>query len=169
MTVTTAPYWSEVSGEARIGRRDLLVLSAAAAAFLLTTGKQPIAARTSPQDFVRSLSKTRWSWTVELAVLQRYGHDRQAALDLLWAALELHLDPAQRWRQKPSLRLYDLYAAAVDSDGRVALARLVTSRSSDPALLTRAALWSDPSRQRRSSIWHTTGPDGPIGIDLRAA
>lgn len=168
MTVTTAPYWSEVSGEARIGRRDVLVLSAAAAAFLLATGKQPIAATVSPHQFVRSLSKTRWSWTVELAVLQRYGDDRQAALDLLRAAIELDLDPTQRWLQKPSLRLYDLYAAAVDSNERAALARLVTSRSSDPVLLARAALWSDPSRQRRASIWRTTGPDGPIGVDLRA-
>ena len=170
MTVTTAPWWSEVSGEARIGRRALLVLSAAAAAAMFTVGKQPVAATVSPQDFVRSLGKFRWSWNVELAVLQRLDTDRGAALDLLWAALERDLDPAQRWRQKPALRLYDLYAAAADVNGRAALARLVASRSSDAALLARASLWSDASRARRSNIWRTMGPDRrSIGIVLRDA
>ena len=172
MTAATAPYWSEVSRDGRIGRRGLLILSAGAAAALLTAGNAPLLPGTpiSPQDFVRSLGKARWGWTVELAVLQRFGNDRRAALDLLWAALELDLDPAQLWRRRPALRLYDLYAAAADANGRAALAKLVAARSSDPALLARAALWSDPARPPRSRLWRTMGPDRqPIGIALGGA
>lgn len=174
MTVTTAPDWSEVSGEARIGRRGLLVLSAGAAAALLAGSPSPLFPPAAPsltaQQFVRSLSKVRWGWSVELAVLQHYPTDRRYALDLLWAALELDLDPTQRRQHKPALRLYDLYAAAAGHSGQTALAHLVTSRSSDPKLLARAALWSASARTRRSNIWRTMGPDRrPIGIVLRAA
>jgi hypothetical protein len=163
MTAKTAPCWSEESGERRIGRRELFVLSAAAAATLLTAGSAPSLAAPA-RDLVGAVGSARWGWTVELAVLQRLGKDRRAALELLWAALERDLTRPMR---KPSLRLYDLYAAATDSAGRAALARLVLARSSDPALLSRTLLWSDPVRQRRNSLWRTTGPDRqPIGIDL---
>jgi hypothetical protein len=172
MTVTTAPYWSEVSGEARIGRRGLLILSAGAAAALLTAGKSlPLASPPlTPQQFVRALSKTRWGWNVELAVLHQYATDRRYALDLLWAALELDLDPAQRRQQRPAYRLYDLFAAASDASGRAALARLVEARSLDAALLARTQFWLDPARRRPLRVWHTIGPDRrPIGIVLNDA
>jgi hypothetical protein len=173
MTVATAPYWSEVSGEARIGRRGLLILSAGAAAALLTVGNPLsstlVIAPVSPQEFVRTLGKARWSWAVELAVLQRLDNDRRGALDLLWAALEVDIDPSQRRHRRPALRLYDLYAAATNADGRAALARLAAA-SSDPALISRASLWSDPTRSRRSPVWRTVGPDRrPIGIALSDA
>jgi hypothetical protein len=173
MRVATAPYWSEVSGEARIGRRGLLILSAGAAVAFLTAGKSlPLGRPTpTPQQFVRALSKNRWGWNVELAVLHQYAADRRYALDLLWAALEFDLDPAQRRQQRPAYRLYDLYAAASDASGRGALARLVVAApSSDPALSARAQFWSDPSRRRGSRIWRTMGPDRrPVGIVLSDA
>jgi hypothetical protein len=173
MTTTTLPDWSTVSrGDSRIGRRSLLVLSAGAAAALLVGSKAPPIqpAALSPPEFVRALSKSRWGWQVELAVLQRLDTDRQAALDLLWAALELDLDPAQRWRRKHALRLYDLYAAAADDVGRLALVVLVRSRSADTALLARADRWSEPSRASAARLWRTTGPNHrPLGIRLGRA
>lgn len=172
-----ATHWSDgPEGTAGIGRRDLLVVSAAAAAALflaadpklaLTLGRE---AASSPADIVRSFSKPHWDWTVELAVLARLDTDRAGALALLWAALELDLDPAQKWRLKPALRLYDLYAAATDSAGRTALAALVRSGSTDPALLARATLWSDASRVASPRMWRTVGPDRrPLGIYLARA
>ncbi len=80
------------------------------------------------------------------------------------------LDPAQKWRLKPALRLYDLYAAAADGNGRLGLAALVRARSTDPALLARATLWSDPSRAAHPRMWRTVGPDHrPLGIYLVGA
>ena len=175
MTATTLPDWSAVSGgDIRIGRRGLLVLSAGAAATLLIGGVgplvEPAAPRLSPSEFVRALSKTRWGWQIELAVLQRLDTDRATALDLLWAALELDLDPAQRWRRKHALRLYDLYAAASGESGRLALAALVRSRSADPTLLARADRWSQPARAPAPHLWRATGPDRrPLGILLGSA
>jgi hypothetical protein len=107
---------------------------------------------------------------VELAVLSRLDTDRAGALSLLWAALELDLDPTQKWRMKPALRLYDLYAAIADGSGRLALADLVRARSADPALLARATLWSDASREAHPRMWRTVGPDHrPLGIYLARA
>ena len=75
MTTTTLPHWSAVSGgTARLGRRDLLILTAGAAAALIAgtmPAMRPAATQLSPHQFVRALSKTRWGWQVELAVLQR--------------------------------------------------------------------------------------------------
>ena len=172
-----AARWSEVPASVgTIGRRDLLVLSAGAvAALLLADDKQlhralALAAPLSPAEVVRNLPKSRWDWAVELAVLHRIDADRPAALALLWAALELDLDPAQTWRNKPALRLYDLYAAASDAPGRTALAALVRDRSSHPALLARATLWSDASRPAYPRVWRTTGPDQQLlGIFLAQA
>ena len=173
MTATTLPDWSAVSGgDIRIGRRGLLVLSASAAAVLLMGGVPPLVqpSALSPSEFVRALSKTRWGWQVELAVLQRLDADRAAALALLWAALELDLDPTQRWRRKHALRLYDLYAAASGGSGRLALSALVRSRSADPALLARADRWSQPARAPAPRLWRATGPDRrPLGILLGPA
>ena len=173
MTATTLPDWSAVSGgDIRIGRRDLLVLSAGAAAALLLGGNALLVPPTppSPSDFVRALSKSRWGWQIELAVLQRLDTDRAAALALLWAAIELDLDPTQRWRRKPALRLYDLYAAASGESGRLALAALVRSRSADPALLARAGRWSQPARVPAPRLWRATGPARrPLGILLSPA
>jgi hypothetical protein len=175
MTTTTLPNWSAASGgDIRIGRRGLLVLSASAAAALMVGGSallvQPMTRVLSSSEFVRALSKTRWGWQVELAVLQRLDTDRKAALDLLWAALELDLDPTQRWRRKHALRLYDLYAAASDEGGRMALAALVRSRSNDTSLLSRARRWSQPIPERAARLWRTIGPDRqPLGILLGPA
>lgn len=175
--MSIASEWSVLSdGRAGIGRRDLLVMSAAAAATLLAAA-DPNLRRTlslarplGPAEMVRSFPKLRWDWAVELAVLQRLDADRAGALALLWAALELDLDPAQTWRQKPALRLYDLYAAASDPAARAALAELVRTRSSHPALLARASLWSDPSRAAHPRLWRTAGPDRrPLGIYLAEA
>lgn len=169
--------WSDGSdGAAKIGRRDLLVVTAAAAAALLAAGNQPLrrtlalSARLSPSEMVRSFPKAHWDWTVELAVLQRIDTDRTGALELLWAALELDLDPAQKWRTKPALRLYDLYAAASDTAGRTALAAFVRTRSNHPALLARADLWADTTRLAHPRMWRTTAPDQrPLGIYLAQA
>lgn len=169
--------WSEVpASEAAIGRRDLLVIGAGAAAALFLANDNvlrraiALAAPMPAADFVRSIPKPRWDWTVELAVLNRIDTDRGAALALLWAALELDLDPSQQWRTKPALRLYDLYAAATDVVGRSALAAFVRERSSHPALLARATLWSDTSRAAHPRMWRTTGPDQrPLGIYLAQA
>jgi len=142
---------------------------------LLIAGSDPLtrlvtAPMTSPAEMVRAFPKPRWDWTVELAVLYRLESDRNGALALLWAALELDLDPAQKWRLKPALRLYDLFAAASDSAGRLALADLVRARSSEPALLARATLWSDPARLPQPRLWRTVGPDlSPLGIYLTPA
>lgn len=169
-----AARWSKVPAST-IDRRDLLVIGAGAAAALLIAGREPLrraisATGTSPAEMVRSFPKSRWDWTVELAVLHRIDADRPGALALLWAALELDLDPAQTWRQKPALRLYDLYAAATDAAGRTALATLVRDRSGHPALLARATLWSDASRPAYPRMWRTTGPDQqPLGIYLAQA
>lgn len=172
-----AARWSEVPASAStIGRRDLLVIGAGAAAALFLADDKPLrraialAAPLSVAEIVRSLPKARWDWAVELAVLQRLEADRTAALTLLWAALELDLDPAQKWRTKPALRLYDLYAAASDSAGRTALAELVRTRSTHPALLARATLWADTSRGALPRMWRTAGPDHrPLGIYLAEA
>jgi hypothetical protein len=119
---------------------------------------------------VRAFPKARWDWTVELAVLHRLDTDRNGALALLWAALELDLDPTQKWRLKPALRLYDLFAAASETGGRLVLAALVRARSKEPALLARASLWSDPARSAQPRLWRTVGPDqAPLGIYLRPA
>ena len=169
-----AARWSEVPAST-IDRRDLLVLGAGAAAALLIAGNEPLrktisAAATSPAQLVESFPKSRWDWTVELAVLHRIETDRPGALALLWTALELDLDPSQTWRQKPALRLYDLYAAASDAAGRIALAALVRARSTHPALLARATLWSDISRPAHPRMWRTAGPDNrPLGIYLAQA
>ena len=169
-----AARWSEVPAST-IGRRDLLVVGAGAAAALLIAGSEPLrraisASAASPADIVRSFPKSRWDWTVELAVLHRIDADRAGALALLWAALELDLDPAQTWRSKPALRLYDLYAAASDAAGRTALAALVRARSDHPALLARATLWSDALRPAHPRMWRTTGPDQQLlGIFLAQA
>lgn len=176
MATSIVSQWSGLpDGATRLGRRDLLVVSAAAAAGLLIAGRAPLArllnqTATAPSDLVRSLPKSRWDWTVELAVLHRLDADRPAALALLWAALELDLDPAQTWRRKPALRLYDLYAAASDAAGRMALAGLVRARSTHPALLARATLWSDASRPAHPRLWRTVGPGHqPLGIYLAGA
>lgn len=169
--------WSGLpDGATKIGRRDLLVVTAAAAAALFVAGNQPLrrtialSARLAPAEMVRSFPKAHWDWTVELAVLQRLDADRAGALAILWAAFELDLDPAQKWRTKPALRLYDLYAAASDADGRAALAALVRDRSAHPALLARATLWSDTTRAAHPRMWRTTGPDRePLGIYLAGA
>jgi hypothetical protein len=172
-----AARWSEVPASGtRLGRRDLLVISAGAAAALFVaadpqlrrTLAQPAAL--DPADVVRALPKSRWDWTVELAVLGRLDADRPAALALLWAALELDLGPRRKWRRRPALRLYDLYAAAADADGRASLAALVRERSSEPALLARASLWSEPNRSAHPRLWRTVGPDRqPLGIYLTRA
>jgi hypothetical protein len=171
--------WSGLSaGEVDRGRRRMLVVGASAAAALILAGslplKQAIATLRSgplgPADIVRSFGKARWDWTVELAVLHHIETDRGFALDLLWAALELDLDPAAKWRRKRGLRLYDLYAAAATDADRARLVRLVTSRSADPALLARAVLWADATRPRRFRLWRTTGADGRmLGIRLAPA
>ena len=172
-----ATHWSDgPDGTAQIGRRDLLVVTAGAAVALflaadprleLTLGS---AAALSPADLVRTFPKPHWDWTVELAVLARLDTDRAGALALLWAALELDLDPTQKWRLKPALRLYDLYAAAADGTGRAALASLVRARSTDPALLARATLWSDATRRAHPRMWRTVGPDRQsLGIYLAQA
>ena len=175
--MTSIAHWSDgPDGAASIGRRDLLVVTAGAAAalFLAADPKLEASLRSaptlSPADLVRSFPKPHWDWNVELAALSRLDADRDGALALLWAALELDLDPAQKWRLKPALRLYDLYAAAADGAGRAALAALVRARSADPALLARATLWSDPARLAHPRVWRTVGPDHrPLGIYLGAA
>ncbi|MEO7221996.1 MAG: hypothetical protein ABIY37_05935 [Devosia sp.] len=156
-----------------IARRDLLLVSAGAAAAMFFAANQPVrrtialSAALTPAERVRALPKLHWDWTVELAVLHRFDTDRSGALALLWAALELDLDPSQTWRTKPALRLYDLYAAASDVTGRAALADLVRAQSTHPALLARATLWSDPSRAAHPRLWRTVGPDRqPLGIYL---
>lgn len=177
MTGDMAARWSEVPAQSpTLGRRDLLVIGAGAAAALFLAQSEPLrrsmarAAPLAPAQMVRSFPKSRWDWTVELAVLHRLDNDRTAALDLLWAALELDLDPTQKWRRKPALRLYDLYAAVADTTGRQALAALVRSRSTEPALLARASLWSDASRAPLPRLWRTVGPDRqPLGIYLAQA
>ena len=167
--------WSALPDGRPIGRRELLVVSAATAATLLIAGSEPLARLVtapamSPAEMVRAFPKPRWDWTVELAVLHRLDSDRSGALALLWAALELDLDPTQKWRLKPALRLYDLYAAASDAAGRMALATLVRTRSTEPALLARASLWSDPDRTPHPRVWRTVGPDlSPLGIYLAQA
>jgi hypothetical protein len=167
--------WSALPDSRSIGRRELLVVSAATAATLLIAGSDPLArlvtgTSQSPAELVRAFPKPRWDWTVELAVLHRFDSDRNGALALLWAALELDLDPTQKWRLKPALRLYDLFAAASDTAGRLALAELVRARSGEPALLARAVLWSDPDRTPRPRLWRTVGPDRrPLGIYLTQA
>lgn len=170
----TVADWSTLPDGRPIGRRDLLVVSASAAAGLLIAGSGPLArlvtSTASPAELVRSFPKPRWDWTVELAVLHRLESDRDGALELLWAALELDLDPAQKWRLKPALRLYDLFAAASDRARRLALAELVRARSTEPALLARATLWSDPARSPQPRLWRTVGPEGrPLGIYLAPA
>jgi hypothetical protein len=168
-----ATQWSDIpDGRAQLGRRDLLVVTAGAAASLLIAGRDPLArllrqTATTPAELVRSFPKSRWDWTVELAVLSRLDADRAGALALLWAALELDLDRGQKWRRKPALRLYDLYAAASDPAGRAALAALVRARTTLPALLARATLWSDASRPAHPRLWRTVGPNRqPLGIHL---
>lgn len=162
MTITAVRHWSAISAiDVDVDRRTMLILSAGAAAALLTAGKaalQQLPPADAARDILLGLSKDRWGWNVELAVLQRLDTDRRLALDLLWAALELDLDPMQHWHRKPALRLYDLYAAASDTEGRAALAALVRARSRDPVLLSRATNWSDPARTRRSPLWRTAGP-----------
>ena len=173
--MTTITHWSGSPDTAAIGRRDLMVVTAAAAAALFLAADPKLEAAfsstaLSPADLVRSFAKPHWDWTVELAVLSRLDTDRSGALSLLWAALELDLDPTQKWRLKPALRLYDLYAATADSAGRLALADLVRARSADPALLARATLWSDASREAHPRMWRTIGPDHrPLGIYLARA
>jgi hypothetical protein len=170
-----ATQWFDGLESSAVSRRDVLVVSAAAAASLLLAAEPlalalPAEAAASPAALVRAIPKPRWDWTVELAVLSRLDTDRPGALALLWAALEVDLDPAQKWRLKPALRLYDLYAAAADTAGRQALATLVRSRSADPALLARATLWSDASRPAYPRMWRTAGPDRrPLGIYLAQA
>jgi hypothetical protein len=178
MASIVGSYWSGLSpGEVDHGRRRMLVVGTSAAALILA-GSLPLrqtittlrSLAITPAELVRSFAKTRWDWTVELAVLHHLEIDRAFALGLLWAALELDLDPAVKWRRKRAQRLYDLYAAATGAPGRAALALLVTARSSDPALLSRAALWADPSRHRRPRLWRTTAPDGrTLGIRLAPA
>jgi hypothetical protein len=172
-----AARWSEVpASTSAIGRRDLLVIGAGAAAALFLAESETlrrligVTGPRSPTQIVRALPKSRWDWTVELAVLHRLDADRAGALALLWAALELDLGPRQKWRRRPALRLYDFYAAATDSAGRAALATLVRARSADPALLARATLWSDVTRTPHPRLWRTVGPDRqPLGIYLAAA
>ena len=167
--------WSALPDGRSIGRRELLVVSAATAATLLIAGSDPLArlvgaSAQSPAEIVRAFPKARWDWMVELAVLHRLDGDRSAALGLLWAAFELDLDPAQKWRMKPALRLYDLFAAVSEMSGRLALAELVRARSTEPALLARASLWSDPGRTPQPRLWRTVGPDRqPLGIYLAQA
>jgi hypothetical protein len=174
--MTSTVHWSgSPDSAATIGRRDLLVVSAAAAAALFFAADPKLrstlgAAALSPVDLVRTFPKPHWDWTVELAVLARLDTDRAGALALLWAALEVDLDPTQKWRLKPALRLYDLYAAASDSSDRAALAMLVRARSTDPALLARATLWSDAARTAHPRMWRTVGPDRQsLGIYLAQA
>jgi hypothetical protein len=168
-------HWSGFPDGRSVGRRELLVVTAATAVSLLIAGREPLAllltaGAAEPAEIVRALPKPHWDWTVELAVLHRLDADRTGALALLWAALELDLDPSRKWRLKPALRLYDLYAAATDAAGRRALAELVRAASSEPALLARAALWSDPDRTARPRMWRTVGPDHqPLGIYLAPA
>jgi hypothetical protein len=177
MTGDMAARWSEVpASPSRIGRRELLVISASAAAALFLAQSEPLrrsiarSAALSPAQTVRSFPKSRWGWTVELAVLHRLDTDRAGALALLWAALELDLDPAPKWHLRPALRLYDLYAAASDPAGREALAGLVRMRSREPALLARASLWSDASRAPHPRLWRTVSPNRqPLGILLTQA
>ena len=172
-----ASHWSGLSdAAASVGRRDLLVLTATAAAALLVANDprlhEALAPQTTmdPAEAVRAFPKFRWDWTVELAVLQRLDTDRTGALALLWAALELDLDPAATWRLKPALRLYDLYAAMSDFDNRSALAELVRQRTAHPALLARASLWSDRLRASGPRLWRTVGPDRQsLGIYLTQA
>lgn len=170
-----AARWSEVPAP-RLGRRDLLVIGAGAAAALLMAGSEPLrkaiapAAPLTPAELARSFPKNRWGWMVELAVLHRLDTDRNAALTLLWAALELDLDPRQMWRRKPALRLYDLFAALSDGPARATLATLVRTRSTDPALLARASRWNNPERDANTRVWRTTGPDRrPLGILIARA
>jgi hypothetical protein len=171
----TVADWSTLPDGRSMGRRDLLVVSAAAAASLLIAGSGPLTRLVTPSsavpaEIVRGFPKARWDWTVELAVLYRIDSDRDGALALLWAALELDLDPAQKWRLKPALRLYDLFAAASERSQRLALAELVRARSTEPALLARASLWSDPARLPQPRLWRTFSPDGgPLGIYLAPA
>lgn len=172
--MTTITHWSDSPDTAAVGRRDLLVVTAGAAAALFLAADPKLEAvfspALSPHDLVRSFAKPHWDWTVELAVLSRLDTDRPGAEALLWAALELDLDPTQKWRLKPALRLYDLYAAIADGSGRLALAGLVRARSSDPALLARATLWADASREAHPRMWRTVGPDHrPLGIYLARA
>jgi hypothetical protein len=174
--MTTTTHWSGSPDAAAIGRRDLMVVTAGAAAALFLAADPKLGAAfsapatVSPADLVRSFPKPHWDWTVELAVLSRLDTDRSGALSLLWAALELDLDPTQKWRLKPALRLYDLYAATTDAAGRLALADLVRARSADPALLARATLWSDASREAHPRMWRTVAPDHrPLGIYLARA
>ena len=177
MSALVGADWSSLSdGEVDRGRRLLIVSASAAAALLLANSpplRQTLAALTpaaDPAGIVRSFGKARWDWTVELAVLHHVETDRAYALDLLWAALELDLDPKAKWRRKRARRLYDLYAAAAGAPGRAALARLVISQSADPALLARAALWADTSRSRPPRLWRAAGPNGRmLGIHLDAA
>ncbi|MEQ1770465.1 MAG: hypothetical protein ABL879_11555 [Devosia sp.] len=165
--------WSAVPADAVDTRRRALIVSASAAAALLIAGSEPLrqviaasALAQTPADIVRRIPARRWGWTVELAVLQQLDRDRPRALALLWAALELDLLRAHR-RKQPALRLYDLYAAASDAAGRAELAALVTANSRHPALLARAALWSDPARSRRTRLWQTVTRDGqPQSIRL---
>lgn len=167
--------WSGLPDGRSLGRRELLVVTAATAASLLIAGREPLArllttGAVDPAAIVRAFPKPHWDWTVELAVLHRLDADRPSALALLWAALELDLDPTLAWRLKPALRLYDLYAAATVTAGRLALAELVRARSGEPALLARAARWSDPDRAARPRMWRTVGPDHqPLGIYLAPA
>jgi hypothetical protein len=179
MALVVGSDWSGLSpGEVDHGRRRMLVVGASAAAALILAGRLPLQQTLAalrpglltPAEIVRSFGRAKWDWTVELAVLHQIETDRPFALELLWAALELDLDPAVKWRRKRALRLYDLYAVATDAAGRAALARLVTARSGDVALLTRARLWVDNSRQRRARLWRAAGPDGRmLGIRLAPA
>jgi hypothetical protein len=152
----------------RIGRRDLLVLSAAAVAALwLETATPDPASISLPPG---SVGGPRWGWQVELAVLARLDGDRSGALDLLRSALDRDLDAGARGGRKPALRLYDLYAAIAGAPARIALAERVEARSANPQLLARAARWADPAYRRRSPLWRTVGPDRrPLGIMLDAA
>lgn len=173
--MASTTHWSGSPDTAAIGRRDLMVVTAGAAAALFLAADPKLEAAfssstLSPADLVRSLPRPHWDWTVELAVLSRLDADRPGALSLLWAALELDLDPTHKWRLKPALRLYDLYAAIADGNARLALAELVRTRSSDPALLARATLWSDAAREAHPRMWRTVGPDHrPLGIYLARA
>ena len=175
MAEAVAAKWSGVpDAPADPGRRRMLVVSATAAAAMLVAGndalRRSLAPALTPDEIVRSFSKARRDWTVELAVLHHLDIDRTYALALLWAALELDLDPAAGWRRKRALRLYDLYAAASDTAGRRALAELVRSRSGDPALLSRAARWFDATGPRRPRLWRTTDRTGRLlGIHLNRA
>ncbi len=96
---------------------------------------QPAAPQLSPAAFVRALSKVRWGWQVELAVLQRLDTDRR--LHSISSGLRSNSTstlPSAGAANTP--RLYDLYAAASDEGGRMALAALVRSRSNDTSLLS---------------------------------